>query len=220
MQDDKRFFDVVLKQWVYYMTGGILAATMAVLGAFGVPIPSWIAWVFVVGGVIWAIYQAGLHSHNERRKLAEQLRAKLEICPGTERAGDRWRIRVRNLSAQTVRFSARIESLNPPPTHHIPAHLQITGSSPPHREAEIPGGGVSHVDVVLESWSWGFGILAAGHPPEPFVVPKSRHELVICAYTISPNGGSPARRRFSIIPQSGQRPDPPVILSDGGFVTG
>jgi hypothetical protein len=169
----------------------------------------------VVGGIVLAFYSAGRITHIECVKLAEKLKAKLWICRVAEQLDDRWRIRVRNLADRSVRFSAKLERISPAIPYHVPAFLQVTGTPPPYREADIPGNGDALIDLCMGRFDpelKHMALVSAEHPAGDVLIPRNRYTILVSAFPLAPGDGGAARRWFYIIPQ----PDGTLILSDGG----
>jgi hypothetical protein len=211
------------QHWVIFLIEAVLIGVLHPLGLY---FPEWkerldllyppfaaVLLITVVVGLVIAGYQLHSETEKENKKLEEQLKPRLEICSGTWKFGDRWRIRVRNLSKGPVQFSIRLEHTEPHIEYQVPALLQITGTPPPHRESIIPGDGEALVDVLIESFfeTPSIGLLSAEHPSLAVPIPRVNYNILICAFPVSLGGGT-ARHKFRITLQ-GQGT---LTLSDAG----
>ena len=174
----------------------------------------------LIGTFVFGLLLAGwsMYSEQEKKKLSleERLRPSLEICSGTRHEEGRFRIRVKNLSDVTVRYSARLEKINPAIKYRTPAHLEITGVPYPRREGDIPAKKEGLVDVFVEESLFHqtpFGLLSAEDPPAAIPIPQTNYEIVICVYSTIPQGAE-VSRRFYLVNQSGGT----LALTDGGLI--
>lgn len=217
----KPFWRELLDCYFWVLLGsGLAGGLQEVASIFGAQIPSGLALVIFIGGFILALYAAAKVQYDKSVRLAKRLHPKLEICSGTQKIGGRIRIRVRNLSGSTVRFSVKLEQIDPCVIYQIPCYLQITGTPDPHRESEIRGYGEVLVDVLEEGiitampdqdWRSIIWFLSAEYPSSAIPIPRRRYDLLVCAFTLS-GDGIPAFRRFSVIIES----DGTATLTDAG----
>ena len=186
MSKDESFEKVIYRHLGWAMTGSTLAVISTVLSIFGVQIPAWAAWVFLISGIIMAIYFAGRDTHGERRKLAEKLKPKLRIAGIGPPSHDHRRIIVHNLAGKTIRFKVRLLEIKPKIDYALPVGLQPTHSQLLD-EAEIEAGGKQPVDVFVDSDVGNeIGLKLMGNPPCLFKIARDqRHELLICVYPVS-----------------------------------
>jgi hypothetical protein len=204
-----KFAGAILSQWVTYVTGGVLVALNFVLASLSVQTPAWMNLLIIISGLVVAAYRVWLVQHDRAIALRHQIVPRLQIRCVPVFAPPRYRIEVRNLSRTTVRFAARLESIEPAIDHGLPVHLQITHHAEP--QAEIPAHGVALVDVFID-YPYGrqdcdlnmhdeIGLLLSGHPATEYFVQRQRYTIRICAYPVGANEGIPAERSFYIIPR-------------------
>jgi hypothetical protein len=206
------------------VTSGKIAAVLVLFGLLGplgykvgLESPYVIATLVALGAWIGcALYLAGREHYQGRLRLAEKLKPQLSIRRVAKKVGDRWRIVVQNVSERTVRFSARLESIDPMiENYQVPAFLQVTGTPPPHRQADIPGKGEALIDLCTERFDAQLQrmvFVSAEHPAGDILVPRTRYTVLVSAFPVPPDVGNPTERRFYLIPQ----PDGSMILSDAG----
>jgi hypothetical protein len=126
-EENEPFWKLVKNSWVIIVCGSVSSAAWTVWTSFNPQIPSWVAWVLLVGGFLYAIWRAGSHTHSERRKLAERLKPKLEICGVAEIVDDHRRIDILNLTDRRIQFRARLVSTEPQlKDYSLPVSLQPT----------------------------------------------------------------------------------------------
>jgi hypothetical protein len=183
---------------------------------------------------------AGKHLHSEeerKRKEAERrLEPDLEICADVPTStGKHQRIKVRNRSSVTIRFSVKLTSLVPGLPHYdkIPNFLQIDDSDHPHhKESLVEGGGCALVNVLAcvgrnqQGPLYALQIASPGIiPPMPvmgggFVVstagdiaiPNDHYRIRVQTFPVDSGGVVSEPRDFYITPQPGGT----LLLHDAG----
>lgn len=216
------FAAALLAQWLVFVTSGLLAGFMVLLGALSVPVPPWLYMVTVTLGLLVAAFRVWNDQQEKLLALRNSLVPRLRIEGVAETDGARYRVRVRNLSATTVRFGARLEAIVPAIDLALPAQLPITHHAGPH--ADIPAYGTALVDVfidfpflTLDPHERAFhgeeiGLVLTGADPAEVHVPRQRYLIRICAYPVDANTGIAAARSFHVIPEFQK----PCILGDAG----
>jgi hypothetical protein len=163
---------------------------------------------FVVYG--WKRYR---EEYDRRIKIEESLKPKLEILGTVSNIYNNFRLRVRNLSAKTLRCRARLQSTIPPIPHPLPILLLPTHSNP-QLEAEVTDKGICEFELVCDVGNM-FQIQYATNPPTVGNFRKDRrYEIIVSATPSGNEEGTTVYRRFYIITQ----PDMSIIISDGGEV--
>ncbi len=212
----------MLTQWSLYLTGGILLAIHFIWDSFFNPVPLWVKAFIIIFGTVTGAFYVWRDKRDQLAALRERLKPRLEIASVPVVIDNRYRIRVNNLSGTTVRFAARLESIEPEINHVMPVHLQITNS--PEQEGQIPGHKHALVEVFLDTFLIAvvegkeyihgdtIGLFLYGHPPAEFHVPRERYTVEIIAYPVDADAGIPARRSFYIIPPR----DGQCIFGDAG----
>src|SRR5262249_42584404 len=143
--------------------------------------------VFVFS-IVLAVYLAGSGEHQKRLALERRMRPALEVSGVAHHAptDDYRRVRVRNVSARTMRFFVRLDAVEPADIgHHVPAALRVSGELT-RGPFEIPGGAEQQVDVFIDR---GPGeplrlvLMGSLGVPTEHVIPRDRrYELRIMAY--------------------------------------
>jgi hypothetical protein len=212
------FLVILCKDWMAFVTG-LGALALSILAAlrtwFGIPgdIPPWIFWASAVTCFFICAYRVWHKELQAHRTTRARLSAVLEICEGTKPSGDHHRIRVRNVSSRTVRFSAKLVSISQHVDYPIPAFLQLDGTQPPHRENEIEGGGLAYVNVLVCPSDGRLALLIASFPVEaPVPIGMQECKMRIRVFPLSPQDGKGDDRCFRLKPQGDGR----VMLIDMG----
>jgi len=104
---------MAINEWVFVMTGGVLAAAFALFGLFGIQWPFLVAAMIFVASVLLAVFNAGRKTHNERRKLIERMKPKMEILDTSDGDQDYCRVVVRNCSSGLITVRLMLESICP-----------------------------------------------------------------------------------------------------------
>jgi hypothetical protein len=193
----------IIGQWIYIVSGSVVAAVWTVWGYFSPQLPVWLALVFIVTGVALAIYLAGRKEHRERMKLYEQLRPKLTITGVGPHSSDHRRIMVRNLTGKTIRFRTKLVASKPPlPSYPLPVGLQATHSQEFSDESEVGPYGDQPVDVFVDAGPpHPIQLKMLGNPPCLYGMPRDqRLEIQLFVYPISESGEG-VKRWFYLVPQ-------------------
>jgi hypothetical protein len=192
------YLTMIFADWKGWMAGG-LSVGLAVVAATFEPsavVARSLFWTAAVVALLAVTFRAWWREHLEHAKALHRLERRLELCSGTSRVLNRYRLRVCNLSEATVRYGALLEQITPSIDWPLPARLEITGSQPPRLEGEIAGGGEGLVELLMYS---------PHQPTMRFAVgedyphcPVMDYSLLVCVFPTGPDGGLPARRRFRV----------------------
>jgi hypothetical protein len=244
------FRKLIYQHWKVLWTGSFFAVALAIAGlvftvlnllgvetAVRIPVSLTVtllvALLVLLVTLLVAVYLAARAEHRQRLDLEQKLKPVLEICGCVPKAtGSHQRIRVHNKSATTVRFSAKLISIEPHPPHHdqIPIFLQIDSSHPPYTEANIEGNGDALVNILVLLGEDAekrptYGLVTASHlvtvhPIGAWISLRTTHyKIGVQVFPVSPQGPASKPRFFYITPQS----DATLLLSDAGeplFVSG
>jgi hypothetical protein len=209
------------------MTGSIFAAVLAVLSVLsllgvlqaGEQLSLWASGTAFAITVAISVYLAGRKEHQERLKLAERLRPKLEIIGTAQHPpkDDHRRIMVHNKTSKEIEFRAKLVETKPHLGLVFPLDLQPTHNQETDPVGKIGPNGSKTVDVLVD---WGIqnniGIKTMGNPPDVRCYPRdSRLELLIEVYPTSEAGES-HKRWFYAVPQQ----DGSVIFTANGSEKG
>jgi hypothetical protein len=110
---EKPFWKLVVNRWVWVLTSSIFAAGWTAISPFSIQV-SWVAGLVIfLADLIAAVWLAGRHSHDERRKLAQQLAPSLKVIGIGPKTFGHYRIKIRNLSPKVARFRIRLVAIKP-----------------------------------------------------------------------------------------------------------
>jgi hypothetical protein len=206
----KPFWRSITDQWYVLMTGGGFGALLAVVSVLnllgvqvGVQVSLWAAGMVFAITMAVAIFRAGKNEHQERRKLAERLKPKLEICGVAEIVDDHRRIDVLNLTDRRIYFRARLVRTEPPlKDYPLPVSLQPTHCQDNETLGEIGPRDHARVDVCTDlEGAAGIRLKLMGNPPYPYQWPRDKRiELLISVYPVDEDGQA-KRRWFYLVPQ-------------------
>jgi hypothetical protein len=233
MGDAVAFWQAIYRQWLVILLGSGFAAGLFIWTWFGGPTPMWLALAVFLTSIFLAVYLAGRGEHQRRLALERRMRPALEISGVAHHAptDDHRRVRVRNVSARTMRFSVRLDATEPADIgHHVPADLRVSGQTT-RGPFEIPAGAEQLVDVFIDRGPrepLRLVLMGATDAAHEHQIPRERrYELKILAYpAFSQEEVSAAVARwFYIVPQSdggviftadGVRP----VITPAGSATG
>lgn len=171
----------------------------------------------IVASLAFHAYRLYREQFDKRAELERQLTPRLEFN-GVDRANGYYqRIRVRNLSAVSIRFKTRLCKTTPSVACPLPVLVQAT-----HGQndgiAEVDGGQDCPIDIFVDPGKPAelLLLLISNNANLPIQLDrKQRHELIL-SVTEAHDCGTTTYRRYYIVPQS----DGSVILTDGGHACG
>lgn len=159
----------------------------------------------VVASLIIHAYRLYREEFLERKRLEEWVTPKLEFAGIGARTHNIYRVRIRNLSSQSIWFKATLMEISPPINITTPIALQATNRH--GEEGEVIGGEYGTADVFVDHKT-SLRLLPGVPVGAPEFKRNDRYELVIC---VSCRDCPPIYRRYYIVPQGEE-----IILTDGG----
>jgi hypothetical protein len=150
----------------------------------------------ILGSLGYCAWRLCKEEYDKRIALEAFLTPKLEFAGIGEKAHEIYRVRIRNLSPQSIWFKTHLMRISPPIDVVMPFVLQ-----PTHRrgeEGEIIGGEYGTADVFVDHKT-SLRLLPGSPVGAPTFPRKDRYELVLCATC---RECPPVYRRYYILLQS------------------